>query len=307
VQHDAAVPVLRTFHHGDFEPAALAATKAGARVSVCLPARDEEATVGSVVTTIRRELVDAVGLVDEVVVVDDGSADRTATVARAAGARVVGPDDVPEAAEHLGTRHGGKGGALWRSLLATEGDLVVWVDADIRDFAARFVTGLVGPLLTRPDVDFVKGFYDRPAEGGEGGGRVTELVARPVVALLFPHLAAVVQPLAGEYAGRRELLERIPFVEGYGVDLALLVDVAAEVGTEAMAQVDLGTRVHRNRPLTELGPQALEVLQAALQRARPGLAVDDAQLIRPGLAPHGHRFAELPPVADVVDRARRSA
>lgn len=299
--------VLRTFHHGDFDPQALRAAKedADAGVSVCLPARDEQDTVGSIVEVIRRSLVEGAGLVDEVVVVDDGSTDATAARAAAAGARVVAAGDV--ATEVVGGHHGGKGAALWRSLLVTDSDLVVWVDADIRAFEPAFVTGLLGPLLTHPDVDFVKGFYERPHRGADGGGRVTELVARPVVALLFPHLAPVVQPLAGEYAGRRSLLERLPFVEGYGVDLALLVDVAATVGTGAMAQVDLGTRVHRNRTLADLGPQALEVLQTALRRADPDLVPEVAELLRPGLAPHEHRFAELPPVAGLSASDRRTA
>lgn len=296
--------MIRTFHHEDFDVGELVDLKRRQDhvVSVCLPARDEEATVGAIVEVVRRTLVDAAGLVDEVLVVDDGSRDRTAVVAAEAGARVVTVGDVlPE----LGAG-AGKGEALWTSVAAAQGDLIVWCDADIVDFGARFVVGLVGPLLTRPDIGFVKGFYDRPVEGQDGGGRVTELMARPVIAALFPHLASIVQPLAGEYAGRRSLLERLPFVQGYGVDLALLVDVAALEGTEAMVQVDLGTRRHRNRPLDELGPQALAVLQAALRRA--GAAEGGpATLVRPNADPVELSAAERPPLIEIPGYRRRTA
>jgi glucosyl-3-phosphoglycerate synthase len=267
-----AVPSVlpATFHHAEFDAAALAARKGDRTIAVCLPAHDEEPTVGAIVTTIRSELVEAVPLVDEVVVVDDHSDDATAHVAEAAGARVV-----PSAGR-------GKGSALWTSVRTTTSDLVVWCDADVRDFTAGFVVGLLGPLLTRDDVTFVKGFYDRPiTEPGVGGGRVTELVARPLIELLFPSLGGIIQPLAGEYAGRRDLLEQLPFVSGYGVDLGLLIDVAALEGEEAIAQVDLGVRHHRNRPLDELAPQAREVMQVALARAgHPGIEV--AELAPPG-------------------------
>jgi glucosyl-3-phosphoglycerate synthase len=270
-------------------------------VSVCLPARDEAKTVGGIVETIRATLVDRLGLVDEVLVVDDHSADATAKVAAEAGARVVAVDAVlPE----LGPGEG-KGEALWKSVAAAEGDLIVWCDADITDFGPRFVTGLLGPLLTRRDVDFVKGFYDRPVGlAPHGGGRVTELVARPTIALLHPHLASVVQPLAGEYAGRRSLLERLPFVQGYGVDLGLLVDIAELEGTEVLAQVDLGTRRHRNRTLDELGPQALAVLQTALRRADPA-AGGEATLVRPDLEPVVVGVGERPPLVDVPSYRER--
>jgi len=247
------------------------------------------------VATIRRALVEGAGLVDEILVVDDHSEDRTAGAAAEAGARVI------RAAEVLpdhGNGHG-KGAALWRSLYESEGDLVVWCDADLVDFESHFVLGLLGPLLTHPDVDFVKGFYDRPSsDPGDRGGRVTELVARPALSLLFPQLTSVVQPLGGEYAGRRELLEQLPFVEGYGVDIALLIDIAAKFGTDVIAQVDLGTRQHRNRPLDELSPQATAILQTVLQRA--GRSVPSrATLVRPGLDPVEVVTSELPPLTAV--------
>jgi glucosyl-3-phosphoglycerate synthase len=296
-------PIFRTYRHGDFDAAALAEVKArhGLVVSVCLPARDEAATVGPIVEQIRT--LERVGLVDEVLVMDDHSTDDTARIASDAGARVVAVDDVlPE----LGPGEG-KGEALYKSVAASHGDLIVWCDADIRDFAPHFVVGLVGPLLNRSDISFVKGFYDRPVAGSpHGGGRVTELMARPVIAARFPHLASIVQPLSGEYAGRRSLLEQLPFVQGYGVDLGLLIDIADSEGTEAIAQVDLGLRRHRNRSLEELGPQALAVLQTALSRADDG-PLRSATLVRPDLEPVEVRAEERPPLADVSGYRRRTA
>jgi glucosyl-3-phosphoglycerate synthase len=184
----------------------------------------------------------------------------------------------------------------------SKGDIVLWCDADITDFGTRFVSGLLGPLLTDPDVWFVKGYYERPRTGRVGGGRTTELMARPVLAALFPRLSTIVQPLSGEFGGRRSLLERLPFVRGYGVDLGLLIDVAEAVGTDAIVQVDLGTRHHRHHDLEQLGPQALTVLQTALDRAGVRSA-NPATLLRPGLPPLVRAFAELPPIATLGDRA----
>ncbi|HEY0398627.1 MAG TPA: glucosyl-3-phosphoglycerate synthase [Acidimicrobiia bacterium] len=266
----AAGPV---FSHHDFDARRLAARKeeAGLTASLCIPARDEAATIGRIVEIARRRLVEAVPLLDEILVVDDHSVDGTGAVATAAGARVVRSADVLPGAGP----GSGKGDAIWKSLSASTGDLVAWVDGDITDFGPRFVTGLLGPLLTYPSVQFVKGFYRRPGGGpAGGGGRVTELVARPLIARLFPHLAGVVQPLAGEYAGRREVLEALPVVCGWGVDLALVVDVVARHGLPALGQVDLGTRRHRHRPLDQLSPQAMAILTTALRRA--GLPERDA-------------------------------
>ncbi|HEY8523697.1 MAG TPA: glucosyl-3-phosphoglycerate synthase [Acidimicrobiales bacterium] len=288
----------RMFHWRDFDARDLARAKGDQTISVCIPAHDEAATVGDVVRILVRTLVARTGLVDEVVVVDDHSTDRTAEVAAAAGARVVHAADVlPDVAGGPG-----KGEALWRSLHVARGDIVVWCDADITDFGARFVVGLVGPLLTRPDIEFVKGFYDRPTASGDSGGRVTELMARPLLATLFPHLATILQPLSGEYAGRRSLLERLPFVRGYGVDLGLLIDIAELAGPEVIAQSDLGTRRHRNRHLDELGPQALTVLQTGLQRAGVA-AADPALLLRPGRDPLAATFGEMPPLAALLTEA----
>ena len=285
-----------SFPEGAFAVAPLVAAKraAGLTVSVCLPARNEEATVAQVVSAVRAALVDDAPLVDEILVVDDHSEDRTAALAAGAGARVV---DASAVLTGHGEGHG-KGEALWKSVHESTGDLIAWVDADIVDFDPAFVVGLLGPLLTDPAISFVKGHYHRPEADGVGGGRVTELLARPLLAQYFPELAEVAQPLAGEYAARRTLLERLPFVVGYGVDVALLIDAARTVGVDGVAQVDLGVRHHRNRSLDELGPQALAVSQAILDRAGvrpPGPAV----LRRPGRESVTLALHERPPLASL--------
>jgi glucosyl-3-phosphoglycerate synthase len=241
----------------------------GYAISVCLPARNEAPTIGGIVEKVRERLVDSPagrggGLVDEIVVLDDGSTDATAAVARAAGATVVAESTVlPEAGPGSG-----KGNALWKSLHATHGDLVCWLDADLRNFDADTVVKLVEPLLADAGTVLVKASYVRSFEGAPtGGGRVTELVARPLVSLLFPKLADIVQPLGGEYAARRDALEVLPFVEGWGVELGLLIDVVDRFGRDAVAQVDLGTREHRNRPVGELAAQSLAIIATALRRA----------------------------------------
>jgi glucosyl-3-phosphoglycerate synthase len=241
--------------------------KGGTRISVLIPARDEEATVGAIVDEIRRELVEAAPLVDELILIDSRSRDATAAVAAAAGATVIAQDAV---LPHLPTLDG-KGDALWKGLVASTGDLVVFVDADVHDFTAAFVTGLLGPLLCKPGTAFVKGFYHRPlvAPGTvvpDGGGRVSELVARPLLALHWPELAGFVQPLAGEYAGRRSALERIPFVTGYGVELGMLIDLLELVGLDAMSQVDLGSRTHRHHDIEALGRMAGQIMLTATSR-----------------------------------------
>ncbi|MFF1481045.1 glucosyl-3-phosphoglycerate synthase [Streptomyces sp. NPDC058301] len=244
-------------------------------VSVVLPALDEEATVGRIVAAIRRELMTAaVPLVDELVVIDSGSTDRTAEVAAAAGARVVHRDAILPRIPALP----GKGEVLWRSLLVTTGDIVCFIDADLRDFDPAFVSGIVGPLLTDADVDFVKAMYDRPFGDTPGqGGRVTELVARPLLNLHWPQLAGFVQPLGGEYAARRSLLERLPFPVGYGVELGLLVDALHTVGLDALAQVDVGVRKHRHQDGQALGRMAAAIYRTAQLR------LSRAHLVRPSL------------------------
>lgn len=245
-------------------------------ISVVIPARNEEATVGAIVATIRRHLMQRVGLVDEIVVVDSRSTDATAAVADAAGARVVRQDDVTRDLPRLE----GKGDALWAGLAASGGDIVVFVDGDLREFSPHFVTGLLGPLLTDRSVEFVKGFYHRPLVGTagvepDGGGRVTELSARPLLNLFWPELSGVVQPLAGEYAGRRATLEQIPFVSGYGVEIAMLIDLLELVGLDAIAQVDLGERLHRHQGIEALGLMSAQIMMTAWSRLhRRGLVTE---------------------------------
>ncbi len=262
----ARTPLLlrREHHHTDFELEALLEAKGTHRISICLPARDEAGTVGQIVTTMRERLVCGTSLVEEIVVLDHGSSDDTARIAAEAGARVVPADSVlPEFGPALG-----KGDVLWRSLAATSGDIVVWLDADLVGVSADIVLGLVGPLLHDPHVTMVRAVYQRMLAGEVGeGGRVTELTARPVLALLHPRLAHVRQPLGGEYAARRDVLESLPFEPDYGVEMGLLIDVAAGWGADSIAQVDVGRRVHRNRPLSALTGQAREVLRAALSRS----------------------------------------
>ncbi|MFJ2475205.1 glucosyl-3-phosphoglycerate synthase [Streptomyces sp. NPDC087659] len=288
----------------------LLSAKQDTTVSVVLPALNEEATVGEIVTVIRRELMtDAVPLVDELVVVDSGSTDRTAEVAARAGARVVHRDAILPRVPAVP----GKGEVLWRSLLVTDGDIVCFVDADLKEFSADFVSGIVGPLLTDPEVQFVKAMYDRPLGDTPGqGGRVTELVARPLLNLHWPQLAGFVQPLGGEYAARRSLLERLPFPVGYGVELGLLVDALHTVGLDALAQVDVGVRLHRHQDGQALGRMAAAIYRTAQLRLSRG------HLVRPaltqfergedGFVPRTHAVdtEERPPMADIAEYAARA-
>ncbi|MEU8383208.1 glucosyl-3-phosphoglycerate synthase [Streptosporangium sp. NPDC048865] len=253
----------RTSSSADWALPRLLAAKGETTISVVLPARDEEATVGEIVAAIRRDLMEAVPLVDELVVIDSRSVDDTAARAARAGATVIAQDEVLPDLKPLD----GKGEALWKSLAATSGDLLVFVDADLREFRTSFVTGLLGPLLADPAVVYVKGCYDRPLQNVQsGGGRVTELVARPLLNLHWPRLAGFVQPLAGEYAGRRSVLESVPFVTGYGVELALLIDLLDLAGLDALAQVDLGRRVHSHQSTEALGGMAAQILQTSWSR-----------------------------------------
>ncbi len=284
----------RTWAEPPWTAAGLAAAKAGRTVSVVLPALDEQDTVAGVVGAV----VPLVGtLVDEVVVVDSGSTDATAARARDAGARVVTRE---EALPGVAVRPG-KGEVLWRALAATTGDVVVYLDSDLVDVDARFVTSLLGPLLTVPGIELVKGFYHRPLRLSEhdviatGGGRVTELVARPALAALRPELAGIVQPLGGEYAATRALLESLPFAGGYGVELGLLLDTHRTRGLDAIGQVDLGVRKHRHRSLRALGVTAAEVLDVALRRCA---VLDDGPRPLTQFVPVGGQW--LPEVHDVA-------
>lgn len=244
-----------------------------------MPARDEARTIGPIVESLVR--LRELGAVDEVVVVD-ASADGTGDIAARLGAEVHAQADLMPGFGEVR----GKGDAMWRALSVLRGDVVCFVDADTERFGQHFVSGLVGPLVVEPSVQFVKGFYRRPFRLGdevspEGGGRVTELTARPALELFYPQLAQIRQPLAGEIAARRELLERLPFATGYAVEIAMLIDAFELAGIDAIAQVDLDERQNRHQPLSELGPMALEVMRAVLSRAG---AADGAIVERPPMA-----------------------
>ncbi|GAB2960879.1 MULTISPECIES: glucosyl-3-phosphoglycerate synthase [Streptomyces] len=289
----------------------LAAKRAsGQTVSVVLPALNEEGTVGDIVAVIRHDLVEQVPLVDEIVVVDSGSTDRTSEVAAAAGARVVHRDDILPRLPAVP----GKGEVLWRSLLVTTGDIVCFVDADLKEFSSDFVSGIVGPLLTEPGVDLVKAMYDRPLGAAAGqGGRVTELMARPLLNMHWPQLAGFVQPLGGEYAARRSLLERLPFPVGYGIELGMLVDALHLVGLDALAQVDVGVRKHRHQDGQALGRMSAAIYRTAQLRLARG------HLIRPvltqfergaeGFEPRTYSVdvEERPPMAEIAEYVERKA
>jgi glucosyl-3-phosphoglycerate synthase len=271
------------FHHSHFPPELIAAER-DCSISVCVPARDEARTIGPIVETLVR--LRDLGAVDQVVVVD-ASRDGTGAIAARLGAEVHSQSELmPAFGEVLG-----KGDAMWRALSVLSGDVVCFVDADTEQFGPHFACGLVGPLVTDPGVRFVKGFYRRPFRLGdelspEGGGRVTELTARPLLELFYPQLAGIRQPLAGEIAARRELLEQLPFATGYAVEIAMLIDAWSVAGSDAIAQVDLDVRQNRHQPLSELGPMAAAVLRAVAERR--GMVDEPAE-----------RIVERPPMASL--------
>ncbi|WP_433697701.1 glucosyl-3-phosphoglycerate synthase [Nocardiopsis sp. CA-288880] len=312
----------RTYRSSDWSVERLVELKHRGRrtVSLVLPARDEAATVGGIVARVRRELVEDAPLLDEIVVMDSDSADDTAAVAREAGATVHRVGDVRPDLGH----HRGKGEAMWKSQFVTSGDIVAFLDADLVEWGPHFVSGLLGPLLTQPDVSLVKGFYDRVldpsgdggAAGGEvsyEGGRVTELVARPTIALRWPALSGVVQPLSGEWAVRRDLFSQLSVPTGYGVELAVLVDTHLRRGVDAVAQVDLGRRAHRHQSLRDLGAMATELLAVADRRSGLDRGSDRVELRQFGSgeargAPLATEVSvvERPPAADVGARESRA-
>jgi glucosyl-3-phosphoglycerate synthase len=258
------------FHHGEFSDLRRLVTlkeKQKVTISLVLPTLNEEETIGPIVRRAMREMVGRVPLLDEILVIDSASTDRTREIAEAEGARVVQHPDVL-------ARYGsftGKGEALWKSLYETSGDIVIWADTDVKHWHSRMVYGTLGPLLVEPRLQYVKGYYQRPiVEGGllkeGGGGRVTELVARPLINLFYPELSGMIQPLAGEYAGRRTLLESIPFFTGYAVEIGHLIDTSDRLGIGALGQVDLERRIHRNQELEGLSRMSFVILQAVMKR-----------------------------------------
>lgn len=280
----------RTFHHSAFSAGLLAQARRGT-ASVLLPARNEARTIGPIVEALLP--LQEAGVVDQIAVLDD-STDGTGEIAAALGAEVYDQSALrPEYGPVLG-----KGDAMWRGLTIARGDVVCYLDADSEDFGPHFALGLLGPVLTGDVVKFVKGFYRRPLrlEGmrlPSGGGRVTELTARPLLNRFFPELAGFLQPLAGEIAARREVLEQIPFACGYAVDIAMLVDVWRQVGSDAMAQVDLDVRQNQHQALADLGPMAAAVMGAIMRKLEEDGRLDgagDQHFLAP--APDGHGFEE---------------
>ncbi len=259
-----------TFHAGEFQDLDYLLQlkrERGLSISLALPALNEEKTVGNVIQTIQESLMETAPLLDEIVLIDSNSEDRTREIAQSRGVPVyIHQDVLPD----YGARRG-KGEALWKSLYCTRGDIVIWLDTDIVNIHPRFAYGLIGPLLLRPDIQFVKGFYRRPLRvGGKiqagGGGRVTELTARPLLNLFYPELSGVIQPLSGEYGGTRSALEKLSFFSGYGVEIGLLIDVLETFGLSAIAQVDLQERIHHNQPLEALSKMSFAIIQAVIHK-----------------------------------------
>jgi glucosyl-3-phosphoglycerate synthase len=260
----------RTFHHSNFWDIKWLVEekqRQGLSISLCLPTLNEEKTIGQEIVILKAELCDRYPLLDEIAVVDSGSADKTTEIAASFGA------DVYVASEHLVEQGSfrGKGENLWKALYLLKGDIIVYIDADIKNIHPRFVYGLVGPLILHPEIHYVKAFYDRPIafSGGlrpTGGGRVTEILIRPLFSLFYPELTAILQPLSGEYAGRRSILEKVAFPVGYGVETAMLIDIYQRLGMHALAQTDLDRRVHRNQETIALGRMAFGVLRTFMSR-----------------------------------------
>jgi len=258
------------YNHSDFLPLSGCIerkTASGRTISVVIPTYNEAATIGRIVDTARKELMET-ALVDEIVVIDSNSTDATVSNALAAGAKVFHTGEVSGAIEK---KISGKGAALWESLFHTTGDIVVCIDADIINFSTKFIYGLIGPFLENNDIIFAKAYYDRPLKIGNNvlenyGGRVTEILVRPLLSAFTPELAKIFQPLSGEYAFLREPVESIPFSSGYGVEIGLIFDLYEKYGLDRFAQVDMGVRYHRNRPVNELGKMSFGIMQTILRK-----------------------------------------
>ncbi|MFG0331794.1 MAG: glucosyl-3-phosphoglycerate synthase [Maioricimonas sp. JB049] len=311
----------RTFHHSNFwdiKWLVQEKERQGLTISLCLPALNEAATIGKEIVILKSELKDRYPLIDEIVVVDSGSTDATREIAASFGAEVYLAE---EQLTECGDRKG-KGENLWKALYLLKGDLIVYVDSDINNIHPRFVYGLIGPLIRDPDIHYVKAFYDRPLAFStgyrpSGGGRVTEILVRPLFSLFYPDLTAIIQPLSGEYAGRRSILEQIPFPVGYGVETAMLIDIYEKMGLSAFAQTDLDTRVHRNQETIALGRMAFGILRTffnrltrqqrlQLQEVLPTIMrqhrVDDGNFT---LVDHNIEEFERPPIVEIEAYMRK--
>ena len=310
-----------TFHHSDFEDLealVMEKKKKNLRVSLCIPTLNEEKTIGKEIVIFRSELMARHQLVDEIAVIDSGSKDRTVEIAKSFGADVYLSSDILPGIEP----QKGKGENLWKAIYQLTGDIIVYIDADIKNIHPRFVYGLVAPLIYYDKIKYVKAFYDRPLAFSEGvrpsgGGRVTEILVRPLFSLFFPELSGIIQPLSGEYAVRREVLDKIPFPIGYGVETSHLIDVFTKWGLEAFAQTDLDQRVHRNQATRDLGKMAFGILQTFLRRLRNTGMISELpemnKVLRQFIA-HDSDFEaieheiiefERPPMIDIPEYAER--
>ena len=313
-----------TFHHSEFKDLhrlVEAKQRKNISISLCLPTLNEEKTIAKEIVIMRSELMTRYPLIDEIVVIDSGSTDKTRHIARSYHATVYQADDI---LPHL-EKFRGKGENLWKALYVTRGDIVVYIDADIKNIHQRFAYGLLGPLLLSDRIRFTKAFYDRPISMGDnklrptGGGRVTELVTRPLFSMFMPDLTQFLQPLSGEYAGYRSIFENIPFHIGYGVETGMLIDIHEKWGLDVMAQVDLDRRVHRNQGTKALGRMAFVIIRTFLNRVQKMKRVDIKQeifdemiqyhLVRDTLQPQMHVLAqfERPPMSQIPDYIKRSA
>lgn len=299
----------RTFHCRQFRSVSKlvdAKQEQGLTISLGLPTLNVEDTIAKILSMLTRVLVERHPLLDQVAIIDSHSSDRTMEIADSLGVEVYFDDDLLPS---MGAA-AGKGEALWKSLDALWGDIVIWIDSDIKNIHPRFVYGLAGPLITNPDVQFIKAFYERPLQDGSvvhesGGGRVTELMARPLLNLFYPHLSGFIQPLAGEYGGRREVFESVPFFTGYAVETGLLVDISKKYGLESMAQVDLAQRIHSNQPLPALGRMSFAILKAVMMMLeRDGRIVDEPEAgdVFNAIAAMGKRYALAPNEVPVIQR-----
>jgi glucosyl-3-phosphoglycerate synthase len=311
----------RTYHHGDFSDIGrLVDTKQsqGLTISVCLPTLNVAGTVGRILEVFRTELVERHPLIDQLAIVDSRSTDATVEISRGEGAQVIFDDEILTGMEPAS----GKGEALWKSLFALTGDIIAWVDSDIENIHPRFAYGIIGPLLVHPEVGYVKAFYQRPLRDGgtaqpSGGGRVTELTVRPVLNLFYPELSGLIQPLSGEYAGRRTIFESIPFLTGYGVETGMLLDVYERYGIWAFGQTDLEVRVHHNQPINSLSKMSFGILQALFGRlerdgklslkAKPGTVYNTITRDGDGysLEPAKIEVWERPPMASIPEYAAK--
>lgn len=259
-----------TFHYKQFNVKKLINIKKrkNLKISLCFPTLNEAQTIGTILRVVEKHLYNT-GLIDEVVVIDSGSDDGTAEIVKSLGFKVYQHKEIlPKYGSYRG-----KGDALWKSLYVLNGDIIVWCDADIKNFSPRFIYGLIGPLLLEDNISFVKAFYLRPLKIDSSymkceGGRVTEILIRPILNLFYPELSKVLQPISGEYAGRREILEQIPFYTGYGVEIGMLIDIYEKFGLDTIAQVDVIRRIHRNQPLLALSKMSFGIVQAIFQKLK---------------------------------------